>query len=100
MTAQWRGAHPPRPDEVHDVELEAVGELHWGETVHLADGEPPLEGEHLLVGLVEDIDGDMVTLRVADSVVLVDISGEPPLGVVGRQVSVRPRGLAVWPTRI
>lgn len=51
-----------------------------------------------LTGLVEDIEGDAVVVRIGGSVVLLDVDGEPPLGVVGTPVTVRPSAFELWPT--
>lgn len=47
-TARRRSEEPPHPGETCDVELEALGELLGGESVHVATGAPSLEGSNLL----------------------------------------------------
>ena len=36
------------------------------------------EHGEMLIGLVEDIEGDVVTARVGEGLVLLDVGGDPP----------------------
>jgi hypothetical protein len=58
------------------------------------------EDETSLIGLVEDVEGAVVALRVGDSILLLEAEGEPPLGVLGGMAWVRPRHFELWPTGI
>lgn len=100
LTARWRGEELPSADETHDVEVETVGHLVWGENLKVSAGIARTEDETSLIGLVEDVEGAVVTLRVGDSILLLEADGEPPLGVLGEMASVRPREFELWPTGI
>ncbi len=54
----------------------------------------------VLVGVVESIAGEAVALRLAESVVLLKISGRQPKDAIERAVSVRLCQLVAWPTGI
>ena len=95
LRASWRGTEPPSVGEVYDVEIDPVGELLWGNHVTVDARSQGMYGE-ALVGLVEDVDGETVILRVS-GVVLLEIRGDPPLGIVGRKVLVRP-AFELYPT--
>jgi hypothetical protein len=100
LTARWRGGELPSADETHDVEVESVGHLVWGENLKVSAEIARTEDETSLIGLVEDVEGAAVTLRVGDSILLLEADGEPPLGVLGEMASVRPREFELWPTGI
>ncbi|GAB3077921.1 hypothetical protein GCM10027053_47920 [Intrasporangium mesophilum] len=84
--------------ESYDVEIDPVGELAWGDQVAV-DRSQETTGASF-VGLVEHIEGDTVMLRVSESVVVLEVAGDPPLGILGREVSVNPEALVVYPTGV
>lgn len=85
-----------------DVEVEVSGHIHWMEILVARDlpGDLlPADDGVLLQGVVEDVDQDgVLTLRIADAVVLVETTGEPPLGVVGEHVAMLARDPEIYPT--
>lgn len=97
LLAIWRGAEQPTAGATYDVEIDVLGELEWGKRVNV-DVRPQGMFPEGLVGLVEDVDDESVVLRVLASVVLLEVLGDPPLGVVGRHVLVSPEGVALYPT--
>ncbi|GAB3077447.1 hypothetical protein GCM10027053_47460 [Intrasporangium mesophilum] len=97
LIATWRGSEPPSVGESYDVEIDPVGELAWGDQVSVEAKPAGISGESL-VGLVEDVDGGTVILRVSAAIVVLDVHGDPPLGVVGREVLVRPDAFELYPT--
>jgi hypothetical protein len=58
---------------------------------------PQLPGK-VLRGRVEDVEGETVVLRVGDDLVLLDVAGDPPLGVLGSTVVVAAERLDIYPT--
>ena len=96
---------PDAPDvatSVH-VELEVPGEVAWDDIV--VDGAGPPSGLSSYTGLVVhddvlDVDEQgVLTLRLPQgAVLLVDTSGEPPLHVLGRAVTLYLDRVVVHPT--
>lgn len=99
LRAIWRGTELPSVGECYDVEIDPVGELVWGNQVNV-DARPQGTYGEALVGLVEDVDGETVVLRVSGAVVLLEVLGDPPLGIVGREVLVRPESFELYPTGV
>lgn len=99
LIGTWRGTVLPVVGDVHDVELDLLGVLEWGNQVRLDERSEGIYGSDV-VGLVEDVDGQGVTLRIAEAVVLLDVVGDPARGVVGERVAVAPMSLALFPTGI
>ena len=97
LVARWRGGQAPEVGSKQHVELDAVGPLVWagGPRIIAADGVS--EHGQTLTGLVEDIEGDAVVVRLGGSVVLLEVEGDPPLGAVGGAVSLRPSAFELWP---
>ncbi|WP_460629787.1 hypothetical protein [Intrasporangium mesophilum] len=98
LLVAWGGSEPPLVGESYDVEIDPVGELAWGDQVAV-DRSQETTGASF-VGLVEHIEGDTVMLRVSESVVVLEVAGDPPLGILGREVSVNPEALVVYPTGV
>ena len=102
-TARWRGGPVPAPGVRPSVELEITAVVPWtkiavGETRGLTD---PPDGQLVLTGTVEDIDHQgVLILRVGNGVVLIDTSGEPPLGVVGQQIATTISDVEIFPTGV
>jgi hypothetical protein len=99
----WRGTAQEAGIEV-DVELEVRDEIDWskisvGQRVEAIAKEGP---EALVVrGFVDDLDiHGVLTLRLAGGVLLIDTLGEPPIGVVGREVSLVARDVEIYPTNV
>ncbi|WP_239313957.1 MULTISPECIES: hypothetical protein [unclassified Frankia] len=87
-----------------DVEVEVHEEIDWSEIV--VDPQPGtivdvLDQAMVFRGVVEDLDKDgVLTLRFGSGIVLVDTTGEAPLGVVGRDVSLTVRDIEIYPTGV
>ncbi len=99
LRVTWRGGLPA-PGTVVDVELDASGELEWGRNVAPVDGATTPAGLGSVLGVVEAIEGELATLRVGDSLIQAEISGQPPLPARGLTVLVRPGRWEAWPTGI
>jgi hypothetical protein len=99
LMGTWRGSDLPVVGEVHDVELDLLGDLEWGHQVRVDERAEGVYGSDV-VGLVEDVDGRGVTLRIAGAVALLDVVGDPPRGVVGQRVAIAPMSLSLFPTGI
>ena len=97
---RWRGSHLPAPGPLVDVELDVSDVLEWGVSLALLDGTPTRDEHGVPAGAVEAIDDDVVTVRIAGGIVLLEVVGEPPPTVVGRTVVLRGVPLEAWPTQI
>ncbi|GEA86041.1 MAG: hypothetical protein NVV70_14810 [Cellulomonas sp.] len=100
----WRGDSPPVAGAEVDIELEVPRIIGWTEIMVARDlprDVRPADGELLLQGIVEDVDQEgVLTLRIADEVVLIETVGEPPLGVVGQHVAMFAQRSELYPTGI
>jgi hypothetical protein len=96
VSATWRGVEVPAVGQSCDVELDVPSELAWGTSLRLVGEQHEAQA---LGGVVEDVEGDVVTLRVGSTPVLLDVAGDPPLGVVGMSVSVI-AAVEVYPTEV
>jgi hypothetical protein len=79
----WRGERLPEVSRVYDVEIEIGDNLVWGHNICPVPGgrsEIKLAGDKVIItGLLEALhENGVATMRIADSVVLVDSSGEAP----------------------
>lgn len=90
----------PRIGSEEHVELDAVGPLVWSAGAQVVALDGASEHGQAATGVVEDIEGSAVVLRVGGSVVLLEVDGEPPLGVVGATVTLRPVAFELSPTGI
>ncbi|MEZ5096656.1 MAG: hypothetical protein R2731_11380 [Nocardioides sp.] len=98
LVAVWRGDTTPHVGSQHDVEMDAVGALVWSDGARIVDADGANEHGQALTGLVQEVEADSLVVRIGDSVVLLEVAGEPPLGVVGGAVTVRPSRFELWPT--
>ena len=80
------------------MELDISGELTWGESIELVDRAVLAAGSESVVGTIEAIDGEVLTVRMCDSLILLAVLGSQPLAAVGKSVVVRPGTLEAWPT--
>lgn len=102
-SATWLGS-AKEVGALVDVELQIRDEVDWDDIVAGHEGASTVgrdDEEGLLIGAVEDLDQDgVLTLRIADGVVLIDTTGEPPLEVVGRTVRMVVRDVEIVPTGV
>jgi hypothetical protein len=88
---------PPAVDESQHVELDTHGQLVWATDTSVMSPAGDSEDGQVLTGTVEDIEGATVALRVGDGLLLLEVEGTPPLGVLGAEVSVTPTRFEIWP---
>jgi hypothetical protein len=51
-----------------------------------------------VVGEVVDFDADgTLTVRIGDSITMLDTTDDPPLGIIGRKVAIRPDCIELHP---
>jgi hypothetical protein len=79
----WKGTSPPEVSRVYDVEIEIGDSLAWGRNIcpiPIGISQIELAGDKVVItGLLEALHEDgLATLRLADSIVLVDSRGEAP----------------------
>lgn len=94
----WRGPVTPVVGDDVDVELDAIGSLAWETVDHPATGARGTTGLDVLAGILEHLDSDCAVLRVGDSIVLLELTGEAPRAALGRPVRARPERWEAWPT--
>jgi hypothetical protein len=104
--ALWRGEPVPAEGGEFDAELELPGRYAWNREISLADEESPT-GFRLgskadkVVGEVVDFDADgTLTIRVGDSITMLDTTDDPPLGIIGRKVAIRPYSIELHPYQV
>lgn len=95
----WRGPVIPIAGDAVDVEMDAVGELTWATDAWPA-GTTTGAGLDTLGGVLEHVDGGCAALRIGDSIVLLELTGEIPDAALGQPVRVRPQRWEAWPTGI
>jgi len=100
VTASWRGQDAPIVGMIVDAEMDVSGALVWGEDLSIVSSDGSGGQGQTLIGRVEDIQGESVTLRVAEGLLLLDVAGDPPLGALGEVVSITPECFEFWPTAI
>lgn len=100
LVASWRGSQPPVAGQTYDVEVDTIGPIVWGEQLTV-DSQPDAADRHEVNGTIEAIEGDVLTLRVGGSLLVLEVSGDgQPAELLGLSVRVRPVGFTVWPTGI
>jgi hypothetical protein len=101
FTARWHG-ELPAVGSTHHVELDVGGVATWGTDIYfiddtvgsVADG----DGCLLVSGLVTELGSDdVLVMDVGGTVVMIDTEGDPPLGVIGRHVTVQARDVTLYP---
>jgi hypothetical protein len=101
--AFWRGDPVRAEGAAFDAEIEFPGDYAWNRDVRLADEEAPIGFRHgseanEVVGEVVDFDADeTLTLRIGDSIAMLDTTDDPPLRVIGRKVAFRPHSIELHP---
>ena len=100
ITGYWHGEVAPEVGQTEDVELDTVGGLTWSVGPSIVSDDGTSRHDQVLNGHVEDVDGVLVTVRVGPALLSLEVSGDPPLGVLGHTVAVRPAAFALWPTGV
>ena len=101
--AFWRGGPVPAEGAEFDAELELPGRYAWNREISLTNEESPTGFGHQseadeVVGEVVDFDADgTLTIRVGDSIAMLDTTDDPPLGIIGRKVAIRPHSIELYP---
>ena len=101
--ALWRGDPLPAEGAELDVEIELPGDYVWNREISLADEDSPIGFRHRseandVVGEVVDFDADgTLTIRIGDSITMLDTTDDPPLGIIGRKVAIRPHSIELHP---
>lgn len=98
LTARWRGHAAPALDVAVHVELDTVGRLMWSSGLAVINPDGVSEHGEMLIGVVEDIEGNVVTARVGEGLVLLEVEGDPPLGALGKAIRITPAAFEIWPT--
>jgi len=104
--AFWRGKPVPAEAGEFDAELELPGSYAWNREISLANEEWPTGFRHgsgvdEVVGEVIDFDADgTLTIRVGDSIAMLDTTDDPPLGIIGWKVAIRPYSIELHPYQL
>ena len=77
LIARWRGGLVPDQGAARDVELDTGGSLTWGEGLIIVSPDGTSEHGQSLSAQIEEIEGDSVSVRVGNAVMLLDVSGFP-----------------------
>ena len=95
----WRADFRPVPGQSYIVEVNVPGTVAWGKELAV-DVATSTGQRNALVGQIEAIEGDTLTVRVDESVVLLDVEGDGPAAQIGLTVLLRPGALEFYPTGI
>jgi hypothetical protein len=99
LEAEWVGP-PVQPGDLVDVELDFDGMLGWGDTIAMVGDESTLHEGPRLRGTVEDHEQQLLTIRIADGLLQVELSGGPGDIPPGTAVVVVVEHLKLYPTGI
>jgi hypothetical protein len=101
--ALWRGEIVPADGGEFDAELELPGRYAWNREITLAAEESPTGFRHgskadEVVAEVVDFNADgTLTIRIRDSITMLDTTDDPPLGIIARKVAIRPHSIELHP---
>lgn len=98
MFASWRGAVESEVWQDVDVELDTRGPLVWATGPQIVAVDGSSQHGQTRLGTVEVLDSTLVTVPVGTARLLLEVDGEPPAGIVGSSVTVKPTAFEVWPT--
>src|SRR2546427_5503372 len=104
--AFWRGDPVPAEGAEFDAEIELPGHYAWNREIRLADEDSPTGFRHRseandVVGEVVDFDADgTLTIRIGDTITMLDTTDAPPLGITGRRVAIRPYSIELHPHQL
>jgi hypothetical protein len=100
LTGNWRGEAPPVVGMSEHIELEADGPLVWDRESAIVSTDAVSEHGQVLTGRIEDVEDDFVAVRVGTALMALSVEGDPPLGALGREVTVAPASFSMWPIRV
>ncbi|MDR6321890.1 hypothetical protein [Actinoplanes couchii] len=98
LKAAWAGSSPPAAGRVVDVELDIDAVLEWDSTIAVEDGAAMLRPGPLLRGTVEQQEEGVLTLRVAEGLVQVEVAGGSVDAPAGTAVAVVAEHVRLYPT--
>ncbi|MFI7077577.1 hypothetical protein ACIBO1_09810 [Micromonospora sp. NPDC049903] len=99
LEAEWVG-QPAQPGELVDVELDIDDMLKWGDTIAMAGAESTLHEGPRLRGTVEDHEQQILTIRIIDGLLQVELSNGPVDIPPGTAVAVVVEHLKLYTTGI
>jgi hypothetical protein len=97
VQAEWVGV-PPSTGDVVDVELDIDEILRWSEAIAIDGGQAPFRDGPLLRGTVVMQDQEILTVRIADGLVQVEVDDGSIVVPSGAAVAVVVEHLSVYPT--
>ena len=102
--AIWRGDVPPELQD-YDVELEVPEQLRWGQDAGVdaeaAAGISHLGSDTRIVGRVLECDDvGVLSVEVAGTLIMVELTERPPANIAGANVSLRVRRLELYPSSL
>jgi hypothetical protein len=98
VVASLRGTVEPEFGQDVDVELDTRGPLVWATGAQIVAVDGSSEHGQIQLRTVEALDSTLVTVRVGTALLCLEVDGEPPAGIVGSIVTVKPTAFEVWPT--
>lgn len=102
FTGRWQGDEQPTAGSSHWVEVDVDDVPVWGDDIRLLDA-PTSEladdtGSVRVSGLVAEFGvDDVLVVDLNGSHLMIDTDGDPPLGVVGRYVTLQARDVSLFP---
>ncbi|MEU8265463.1 hypothetical protein AB0C02_33325 [Micromonospora sp. NPDC048999] len=99
LEAEWVGP-PVQPGDLVDVELDIDDMLEWGDTIAIAGAESTLHEGPQLRGTVEDHEQQLLTIRIADGLLQVELNDGPAEIPPGTAIVVVVEHLKLYPTAI
>jgi len=99
VRAVWVGK-PPTADELVDVELDIDAVLRWGDSIAIDGAEGTLRKGPVLRGTVEQQDQELLTLRLAEGLLQVEVDEESAAVPPGTAIAVVAEHLKLYPTGV
>ncbi|MBO3739189.1 hypothetical protein [Actinoplanes flavus] len=97
LRAEWAGRLPPTVGQVIDVELDIDAVLEWEVTIAIGGGETLRPGP-VLRGTVERQERDVLTMRIAEGFLQVEIDNRSIDAPPGTAIAVVADHLRLYPT--
>lgn len=99
LQGEWAGK-PPNAGELVGVELDIDAVLGWADTIAMEGSEATLREGPRLYGRVELQEQDLLTVRVADGLILIQVDDGSIDFPLGTAVVVVAERLKVYPTNL